>query len=633
VCGFVGLFNRDGTPADPLLLGRMARRIAHRGPDEEGALVDGPAGFHHKRLAIIDLRSGRQPMSLGPVTVVYNGEIYNYLELREELRASGRVFATASDTEVLLHAYDAFGPDFIARLNGMFAFVLYDRARRRMIAGRDHFGIKPLYYWRDDRRLIFASEIKGLLAHPAVPAEPDADALAEYTVFQHVLNGDTLFRGIHKVRPGTYLLFDLDSGDAREVRYWDLDFAVDLHHTEQYFTDSLRGLLDDTIRLQLRSDVPVGTTLSGGLDSSLVTLLAARRYPGKLQTFTGAFREGPEFDETRYAAAVAREAGAEMDVVVPTEAEFIETLPKLVEHMDEPAAGPGLFPQYMVARNASRKVKVVLGGQGGDEIFGGYTRYVVAYFEQAIKGAIFETHDEGEHIVSLQSILPNLPFLRQYVPMLRYFWQDGLFEPMDRRYFRLIDRHRGDRTAFSGDFNRRFDEERIFGRFAEIFNHPNTGSYYNKMVHFDLTASLPALLHVEDRVTMAHGLESRVPLLDHRIAQLVASMPPRMKFRGAEMKYILKKAAKDVLPPLILHRKDKMGFPVPLHVWARNGLRGYCKDILLSKACRERGLFDSGEVERLIDHEDAYGRRLWGLLNLELWHERFIDGAPDWKKD
>jgi asparagine synthase (glutamine-hydrolysing) len=305
----------------------------------------------------------------------------------------------------------------------------------------------------------------------------------------------------------------------------------------------------------------------------------------------------------------------------------MELLPKLVYAMDEPVAGPGIFPQYIVSRLAARQVKVVLGGQGGDEIFGGYARYVIAYLEQAIKGAIFESHEEGEHIVSLTSILPNLPFLRSYVPMLRNFWERDTFEPMDRRYFRLVDRSQGELGFLSPDFRQAYDHEAVFARFQSLFNRPDTLSYYNKMVHFDMVGNLPALLQVEDRMSMAHSLESRVPLLDRRIVDLVSSMPPGMKFKGAEMKYILKRAVKDVLPPLIMQRKDKMGFPVPLHLWARNRVRGFFREVLLSERARERGLFDVAAVSRLIDNEQAFGRRLWGLVNLELWHRAFIDAA------
>jgi asparagine synthase (glutamine-hydrolysing) len=361
------------------------------------------------------------------------------------------------------------------------------------------------------------------------------------------------------------------------------------------------------------------------MDSSLVTILAAERYPGRIKTFTGAFREGPQFDESRYAKAVAEHCGAEMFMVYPTESDFIDLLPRLIYHMDEPAAGPGLFPQYMVSRLASQEVKVVLGGQGGDEIFGGYTRFVVAYLEQALKGAIFETHEEGEHIVSLTSILPNLPYLKQYVPMLKKFWQKDVFEDSDRRYFRLIDRSEGDMGFLSDDFKSGYNLKGLFSRFQKVFNHPDTLSYYNKMTHYDMVASLPALLQVEDRVTMANSLESRVPILDHRIVDLITSIPPRMKFKGAEMKYILKKALKTILPPSIYHRKEKMGFPVPLHLWAQNQVGDFVKDVLLSSACKNRGIFNTKEIEALIDNENAFGRRLWGLLCLELWFQTFMD--------
>ena len=376
----------------------------------------------------------------------------------------------------------------------------------------------------------------------------------------------------------------------------------------------------------MRSDVPVGTYLSGGMDSSLVTVLASRVAAGQLQTFTGRFAEGPEFDESGYARQVAEACGARMHVITPTEEEFVDVLPLLTYHMDEPVAGPGLFPQFMVSREAARHVKVVLGGQGGDEIFGGYARYLVAYFEQAIKGAIYESTEEAEHIVSFASILPNLPSLRQYAPMMQQFWRSGLFAEMDQRYFRLMDRSGGALSLLSPAFRDEYRPESLFARFQEVFNHPDTLSYYNKMTHYDLVTNLPALLHVEDRVTMASSLESRVPLLDHRITDLVASMPPGMKFEGGELKHMLKRAIRGLVPDAILERKDKMGFPVPLHLWARGRSRDFFSDVLLSQRCRERGLFDPGQVEKLMASEGAFGRQLWGLLNLELWYRTFIDG-------
>ncbi len=628
MCGLVAIIGRPGRPVERPVLERMSQVIKHRGPDGEGLVVNGSVGLAHRRLAILDPAAGAQPMTVNGVTLVHNGEVYNFVELRRELEQLGHVFATGTDTEVILHAYLAWGPSFVERLNGMFAFVLHDPRLGQVLIARDRFGVKPLYVHHTPERWVFASEIKALLAHPEIEAHPDAEALHDYVTFQYVLGNATLFSGIHKVQPGHVLTLDLETFTLHDRTYWAPNFEVDAYHTEAYFVDRLRDLLIDTVGLQMRADVPVGAYLSGGLDSSLVTTLAARFVSGPIKTFTGAFAEGPAFDESAYASLVAESVGAEARLIRPTEADLIETLPKLVWHMDEPAAGPGLFPQYMVSRAAAREVKVCLGGQGGDEIFGGYARYVVAYLEQALKGAIFSSNEEGEHIVSLQSILPNLPFLRAYVPMLTSFWARGTFSDMDRRYFALIDRSEGQLDGLSADFQRAHDREAAFARFQGVFQDPHTRSYYNKMVHYDLVAGLPALLQVEDRVSMAVSLESRVPLLDHRMVDLITSMPPAMKFRGGEMKYILKRAIADLLPAAIVDRKDKMGFPVPLHLWARGRAGDFFRDVLLSGRCRQRGLFEPAAIEALLKEERAFGRRLWGLLNLELWCQTFLDGRP-----
>jgi asparagine synthase (glutamine-hydrolysing) len=627
MCGLVGIVHLEPQPVEHSILARMGRVLAHRGPDDEGCFLDGPVGFYHKRLSIIDLASGRQPMSADGVTIVFNGEIYNYLELRQGLAQRGHTFRTTSDTEVLLRMYLEHGPDFIRQLNGMFAFLIYDTRTRQLIAARDHFGIKPLYAYADGHRLLFASEIKALFEHPAVRPTADFDALRDYITFQFVLGERTMFSGVRKLLPGHYEIHDVGTGHQRTVRYWEPDFTVDLYHTEEYFVATLRELLEDAVRLQLRSDVPVGAHLSGGMDSTILTALAATGYSGRLRTFTGRFLESVEFDESRYAREVSAVYDTEQHEVACSASDFVELLPKLIYHMDEPAAGPGLFPQYMVSRCAAQHVKVVLGGQGGDEIFGGYARYLVAYLEQALKGAIFETAEEGKHIVSLRSIVPHLPSLRAYGPMIQQFWGQGLFEPMDRRYFQLIDRSGGFLRLFSRDFRAAYKPKEIFERFGAIFNHPTTLSYYNKMTHFDLVASLPALLQVEDRVSMAVSLESRVPLLDHRLVDLVTRVTPAMKFKGGELKYLLKRATKDLVPAKVRGRKDKMGFPVPLHLWARGPAREFIHDTLLSPTARTRGLLNPRAIEQLIGREHAFGRRLWGLLSLELWLREFIDGV------
>ena len=561
----------------------------------------------------------------GDRVISYNGEIYNYRELRTELAALGHRFRTTSDTEVILKAYAAWGTEAIKRLNGMFAFVLYDAEAHRIVAARDRFGIKPLYWCRAGDDLLWASEIKALLRHPAIRAEADDDALREYLTFQFVLGERTLFRGIRKLQPAHFQVVDVQTGHIEERRYWEPDYTIRTEVDEEVASRELRELLEDAVSIQMRSDVPVGTHVSGGLDSGLLTMLAARHVPAPMSAFTGTFREGPQFDETVYARAVTDAAGATLFEVVPEAQDLPSLLPRLVWHLDEPAAGPGVIPQYAVSKLASEHVRVVLGGQGGDEVFGGYTRYLVAYLEQALKGAIYESNEEAEHIVSLKSMLPNLPLLQQYVPMLQQFWRSGVFEPMDRRYFRLVDRLGGALSLLTPDFRASYDGEAVFASFQGVFNHPQTSSYFNKMTHFDQVASLPALLQVEDRTSMAASLESRVPLLDHRLVEFAAALPPRLKYRGAEMKYLLKRAVGDLIPPSVLARKDKMGFPVPLHLWAKGPIREFVCDTLLSDRALGRGIFDREEVRRLLDYEQAFSRRSWGLLNLELWFQTFVD--------
>ncbi len=625
MCGFVGIINKDGLDAERSILTKMATTIHHRGPDEEGVLLEGPIGFFHKRLSIIDLSTGQQPMTFLNYTIVFNGEIYNYVELRNQLISKGHKFITTSDTEVILHLYHEYGEGFVNELNGMFAFIIYDRRNNCLFIARDHFGIKPLYWYQDERKILFGSEIKTLLVHPEVKSAYDVENLYEYLTFQFVMGKGTMFSGINKVNPGHHLTIDLISWDIREKKYWEPDFKLDRFHTLEYFIYELQKILDETISQQLRSDVPIGTYLSGGLDSSLVTMLASKFLDTPIKSFSGGFKEGPEFNELEYARIAAKAANAELYEIFPTEQEFIDLLPTLIYHLDEPVAGPGLFPQYIVSKFASQHVKVILGGQGGDEIFGGYARYLVAYLEQAIKGAMFESNEEGEHIVSLKSILPNLPSLRQYIPMMKSFWNDGAFEPMDRRYYNLINRMGSTAGYFHQDFINQRNDESIFNKFSGYFNHSDTSSYFNKMTHFDMFGSLPGLLQVEDRVSMAVSIESRVPLLDRRIVDLISHMPAGMKFKGGEMKYLLKRSIKDFMPEPIMNRKDKMGFPVPLHIWSKNKAKDFILDTLLSQKAKERNIVNTKYIEKLISSEQPFGRGLWGILSLELWFNQFID--------
>jgi asparagine synthase (glutamine-hydrolysing) len=606
----------------------MLEAIAHRGPDGDGIYGEGPALLGHKRLAIIDLESGRQPMSNedGSIWITFNGEIYNYVELRREL-ARHHTFRTQSDTEVILHLYEELGERCLERLNGMFAFAIWDQRQQRLFAARDRIGIKPFYWTQTADVLGFASEPKALLAAGLLNAEPDPQGLEEYLTFQFCMGDRTLFQNIQKLQPGHYLSFRpaRDAAPA-EVCYWNYNYELDFHHTEEYYREELVAVLQDAIRIQLRSDVPVGAHCSGGIDSSTVVSLAARQYPHQFRTFTGAFREGPQYDESHYARAVSEHVRSEHHEVWPTAKEFVDVMPWLVYMMDEPAAGPGLFPQYCVSKLARQHVKVVLGGQGGDELFGGYARYLVAYLEQALKGAIFGTGNDPRYVVTWDSIEPSLSMLRQYKPMLQSFWKDGLFDAMDRRYFRLVSRIEDAESLIAGDVWSPSSAGRMFDSYARVFNDPSTKSYFNKMTNFDLKTLLPALLQVEDRTSMSVSLESRVPLLDHRIAELVTRMPPAMRFKGGDSKRIFRESIQPFIPESVFTRRDKMGFPVPLSEWLRGPIRDFVHDTLLSDRARQRGIYRASGVERLLSSEATFGRQLWGLLSLELWFRAFVDG-------
>lgn len=634
MCGIAGIVHRDpARPVDPAVLDRMTDALEHRGPDDRGVAVWGGVGFGNRRLSIIDLEGGHQPMTTpdGRLALTYNGELYNYIELRTELLERGIELRTHSDTEVVLQLYAAFGLDMFERMNGMFAFALYDRAHGRVLFARDRFGEKPLYVHRGEHGLSFASEIKALLQNPDVETRPDQAALHEYLTFQYCLGERTLFEDVTKLRPASYLLVD-ETGQTLESReYWSLGFEEDHQSGDEYFVDELRFLLEDAVKIRLRSDVAVGTYLSGGLDSSIVASLAAKLLGHGLPAFTGYFAGGAEYDETPYARSVAAQNGSEHHLVEATAAQFAELLPRLIWFMDEPAAGPGAFPQYVVSKLASEQVKVVLGGQGGDELFGGYARYLMLYLEESIKGSIFGSQDPVRHVVTLGRVLPHLALLQQYVPLLKRFWSDGLFGPVEQRYFSLVARSAHLEDCLSPEFLAGRDPEHLYEAFEAQFNdvlgRVSTGgsALVNRMTAYDARTMLQSLLHVEDRMSMAVSLESRLPLLDHRIAELAYRMPPALKYHDGEPKSVLKRAVGGLVPAPVLARRDKMGFPVPFVEWSRGELRDFVGDILLGESARARGMYQSAGIERLIEGEMPYGREVWGLLCLELWFRVFVD--------
>ncbi len=629
MCGIAGIIHRDPTGRpDRDALERMVHSLNHRGPDDRGIYLDGPAALGHARLSIIDIESGKQPMGNedGSIQIVFNGEIYNYLELRRELQQRHQ-FKTHSDTEVLVHLYEEHGEAMLDRLNGMFAFAIWDSRKGRLFAARDRVGIKPFYWHFDGKQLSFASEPKALFSGGLATPSTDPEGLEQYLYFQFCLQERTLFKDVQKLEPGHTLSFCPGRDKAPKIdQYWDFRWDVDTHHTADWYSEQLILLLQDSVRLRLRSDVPVGAHLSGGMDSSTVVCLASEPYGGDFHTFTGGFGDGPQYDETAYAKAVAEHVGSVHHEVWPTALEFADAMPKLVYAMDEPAAGPGLFPQYCVSKLAREHVKVVLGGQGGDELFGGYARYLVAYLEQVLKGAIFDDVEPGNYVVGWDNIQANLGLLKNYRPMLQSFWKDGLFDSMDRRYFRLIGRAEDAKSLYQPEIWNEDSQDRIFGAFQQTWEHPDIESYFNKMTQFDLKTLLPALLQVEDRTSMSVSLESRVPLLDHRIAELITRMPPSIRFQGGDTKRVFREAVSRLLPSVVLERKDKMGFPVPLAEWVRGPLRDFIADHLLSDRARQRGIYDMKAVEDLVSAERPFGRQVWGLLNLELWHRAFIDG-------
>jgi len=614
------------------LLKGMMGTMGHRGPDDAGYHIEGSLGLGHRRLSIIDLSSrGRQPMGNEDhsLWIVHNGEIYNYLEIREELVARGHTFRSSTDTEVLLHLYEEKGFDCVNHINGMFAFAIWDSRRKTLFAARDHFGIKPFYYTLTDECFLFASEIKALLSTKMIQPELNPTALVDYMTFQFCLGEKTLFKNVHKLLPGHTLVAKPD-GTIDVQPYWLLDFSIDTDHTEEYFEHRLQELLLDTMRLQIRSDVPLGAHLSGGLDSSTVACLASSLFERPIKTFTGGFKDGPQYDETPYARIVARHIGSEHLEIFPTPGDFVDAMPRLMYLMDEPEAGPGLFPQYFVSKLAKEHVKVVLGGQGGDETFGGYARYLIAYLEQCIKGGIEGTQEEKKYIVTFESILPNLRQLKGYEPLLNHFWREGLFGPEDQRYFRLICRSEGIGRMVNEEVLPDRAEYDLYENYRELFYSSGCRSLINKVTWFDMKTLLPALLHVEDRTSMGASLESRVPLLDHRIVELVASMPPMAKYKGGRSKHIFRQVIRDLIPSEIYHRTDKMGFPVPLNDWLIKGpVREFVGDLLLGNRVRSRGIIKTDQVEALLNSKRPFGREIWGLICLELWMEIFLDGRID----
>ena len=624
MCGIAGIADVTGAPVSERLLRAMTDAQAHRGPDGEGFVVRGAAGLGHRRLAIIDLNTGDQPMATedGRVWIVFNGEIYNYRELRRELETAGARFRTASDTEVILRAWEADGPACVGRLRGMFTFAILDDRRRQLFLARDHTGIKPLVYAWDGRRLVFASEIKGVLADPSVDRALDLEALGQYLTLHYVPAPRTAFRAVRKLPPASTLTLSLDGGEPVVHRYWRLRMEPELGVSETEWIERVRAGLDDAVRSQMVSDVPIGAFLSGGLDSSTVATLMARASSAPVRTFSIGFDEA-DFDELRYARQVAQRYGTDhYEMVVKPDA--VEVLPRLVAQFDEPFADASAIPTYYVAKITREHVTVALSGDGGDEGFAGYRRYAQAE-------ALSARMDHGLGALTRPLLRAASALVPPDVPGQAYAGLLGA--PAIDRYFRLVSYQRRDTLArlLDGDLRAAAGGAADPAAFRALAAESGSADHVTQLQYVDVHTYLPDdILAKVDRTSMLVSLESRVPLLDHRLLELLGRMPRALKLRDGAGKWALKRAMADLLPAEILSRR-KMGFGVPLAAWFRGELREMLRDVVLSPRAAQRGWLRAAEVRRIVDLHERGGRdcsaRLWALLWLELWARQWVDGG------
>jgi asparagine synthase (glutamine-hydrolysing) len=628
VCGICGVYNYNThSGVESKTLGDMLQVIHHRGPDDEGLHVDGPLGVGIRRLSIIDLDGGRQPIfnEDGSVVVVFNGEIYNYRELTAQLRQRGHRFTTASDTEVIAHLYEDFGADCVHQLRGMFAFAVWDAQRRRLLLARDRLGIKPLYYAHAGGRLVFGSEIKAILQHPKVNACLDLEGLSHFLSLKYVPAPQTMFAGIHALPPGHTLMCDWHGVTIRQ--YWDLSFANSQNgqEREEVYAEQLEMLLREAVRLHLRSDVPFGAFLSGGIDSSTIVALMSQLLNEPVKTFSVGFTgDGESFSELPYARLVAERYQTDHHEILIGPRDFIELAEKIVWHLDQPIADEAALANYMVAKLASQHVKMVLTGEGGDELFAGYARYV------------------GERLSPLFCTLPKsikslmlatstrLPGLRRSKIALHALCQSDEVTRLTN-WFPLFN-HVMKAALLSDGLKRELNSVSADPVFAHHLARTDATDGLSRMLYIDTKLWLPDdLLARGDKTSMAASVEARVPLLDHKLVEFAASLPPHLKLGYLTRKYLLKKVSRAWLPAQILARK-KQGFPLPTSVWFRKEARAYVRDLLSPAVSRRRGLFNPDYIEKLLaEHETGFanhGSLLWGLLSVELWHRLFLDTPP-----
>ena len=626
MCGITGFVvnNRDA-PVAPreVLLDKMCRIITHRGPDEQGTVVRERAALGMRRLSIIDLACGQQPIFTedGNLAIVFNGEIYNFRELKTELERLGHRFKTNSDTETILHAYEEFGAACLAKLRGMFAFAIWNFRDESLFVARDRVGKKPLFYTVTDAGdFVFGSELKTLLAHGSMKKEIDVAALDAYLTFGYVPEEFCIFKNVEKLAPGHFLTFK--NGEIETTKYWDFDYKQPENiKTEAEYVELVRAKIKDAVNVRLISEVPLGAFLSGGVDSSTVVAMMSQLSNAPVKTFSIGFNED-SYDELKFARVAAEHFKTEHHEFVVTP-DLVEIVDDLVWHFDEPFADSSALPTFMVSKMAREFVTVVLSGDGGDELFAGYARYVtdnkrsgLANLPGLIRRGVLQ---------NLSEKMPGGAFGKNYLYNISL---DAV-----ERYIDSVSHFNEPRkkSLYSKDFQTRLNGEMGAGarRFKEFADGVSTGKSIDKLLYLDSKTYLPSdILTKVDRMSMANSLEARVPLLDHELIELVVGIPPALKMKGVETKYILKKALEGIVPRSILYR-EKQGFGVPIADWINAQLRTRIDADLSDKKTLERGYFEKSAVENLLS-EHRSGRRdhahaLWLLWMLELWHRKFVD--------
>lgn len=624
MCGIAGILNTDGTPADNNVLREMASVLRHRGPDDEGLFCDGNLGFSHRRLSIIDLSDrAHQPMmnDAQTVVVVHNGEIYNYVELRAELESRGHRFRSKSDTEVILRAYEEWHTDCLRRFNGMWAFALWDKNRKELFVARDRFGVKPLYYYFNGKEFIFASEIKALLAAPSVRRAPNDRSIYRYLASGYGymdISHETFFEGICQVRPAHYLKVSDRAAEINEIKYWDLDPDRKIEtESEKDLIGKFLHLFEDSVRLRLRSDVPVGISLSGGLDSSSIASVASKLLGSRpLEGFSSCFEE-EEFDERRFIRPVIARTGIRPNYVFAKPENLFTDMDEILWHQEEPYSTLSIFPQWHVMKAArERGVKVLLTGQAGDETLAGYPKYFFFYFADLLKRGkmgemLREVRAYRECTASAGNVArPTAAILASY-----------LTPESVKRFIRLITGGKPPRyirREFSAGSVGRVALTR---RYKSILN--------NDLYNAFKISPLPSLLHIDDRSSMAHSVETRSPFLDYRLVEFLFSVPAGYKIKSGRTKYLLRTAMNGILPEEVRLRRDKMGYPTPLLTWFRSTLKKKVEEIIFSREFSKRPYFDANGVKKEFE-EYLLGKNgsqytVWSWVNLELWHRKFID--------